>query len=203
MGHMNSRLAGWRWAKLMWLTPIILIGLTVAVWLNFPITNAFKDPNLKLTFSCHGDRLTKRIEGSSPPEVSSQKVYHSLTFWRSQNGDDEALKSLSKYKIEKYSIDGSIVNLFPSNKNEKVLSERLGHSTILENTKWYYNNGGSLIESRNIKFNFISQSLDIWGVSTERKTKDGDLLMEYITEVSQCERVTDRNVLRETSVIRW
>lgn len=200
---MNSRLAAWDWAKLMWLTPIILIGLTVAVWLNFPIINAFKDPNLKLTFSCHGDRLTKRIEGSSPPEVSSQKVYHSLTFWRSLNGDDEALKSLSKYKIEKYSIDGSIVNLFTSNKNEKVLSERLGHSTILENTKWDYNNGGSLIESRNIKFNFISQSLDIWGVSTERKTKDGDVLIEYITEVSQCERVTDRNVLRETSVIRW
>lgn len=200
---MMSRIAKWDWANLMWLTPIVLVGLTVAVWLNVPIIDAIKDPNLKITFSCQGDRVTKRMGGNASPDVSSQKVYHSVTFWRSLNDEAASKKSLSKYKIEKYSIDGNIVNIIPSNKNEKVLSERLGYVNLLENRRWDYDNGGYLVDSKTIKFNFISKSMDVWGVSTERKTRNGDVLLDYVTEVSQCDRVTDRSVLRETSVIEW
>ena len=200
---MFTGISRWDWAKLLLLIPIILFGLTVAFWLNVPIINTFKDPNLKMTFSCDGDRQTQRLGGIASPDVKSQKVYHSVTFWRSVNSDAIAAKSLSQYKIEKYSIDGSMVNIFPSNKNEKILSERLGFATILENRRYDYEDGGYLIESKNIKFNFISESLDIWAISTEKKTRNGDVLLDYVTEVSQCDRVTDRSVLKENSVFGW
>ena len=185
------------WIKLLVLLTAVLIG---GVWFfngSFPIGSPNIDPNLKMTFSCHGDTEVKTYL-----DITSRKASHSITFWRRLNSEDTSNRTLSRYHIEKYSIDGKLVRIFPSNKDQIVTSEQLGYVTLLENWKYNYNGGGSLIKSRVIDFNFISRSLKIWEFTRERKTANAGQLVDEARDVLKCDLVTDPKILEEMSVIR-
>lgn len=69
-----------------------------------------KNPNLRITFSCHGDRTIKSYNGDGKPLITTEKVSHSITVWRRSGDDLESVKSLSRYRVEKFSIDGDFLH---------------------------------------------------------------------------------------------
>lgn len=218
---MANRLANWEWAKLMWVIPISIVGLFLAIVLGFPVNLPILgisslDKNPKMTYSCHGDRTIETYDGYNKPETKIEKISHSISFWRSSNDELERMRSLSAYKTEKYSLDGNIVNLYPSNKTQFADTERLGFISIRDDSgsgEVGYECGpkGCVLNKdievkvrQSISFNFISMSLRVYQseMNWNKVKKTGQMLRET-TDITVCDRVVDPKILDELSAIRW
>lgn len=163
------------------------------------------DPNLMMTFSCHGQTKTKMYLSGGSSEITTQPVSHSVSFWRTENDELERMRSLSRYKTGKYSIDDRVVNLTPSNKDVQVDTETVGYFRSYEDhPKQKLPNGRSINERHTVEFNFVTRSLNIKKIRLEwnEKERTGQV-HEDTQDTTRCELVSDQNVLKEMSVIRW
>lgn len=168
-----------------------------------------KDPNLQMTFSCHGDRRIEYFDGRGEPNVVNEKVAHSITFWRQaqENYSNEA-KKWQQYKVNRYLINSDFQNLARHNglkgnvlaeikkKDSFYVFEKFGIFKIILFKKYpdiFKNNRN---DYKTLNFNFVTRTLDIdvWernGREVRKKTYDR----------TRCEQVTDPNILQEMSVI--
>jgi hypothetical protein len=218
---MANRLQNLEWLKLMWFIPALIVGFFVAITLGFPIKfpllgRSTLDTNPQMTFSCHGDRTIKMFDGVGYPKIENEKVSHSITFWRRSNNPEERMRFMSSYKTEKYSLNGSMVNLYPSNKVQFADTERLGFISIRDDSgsgEPGYDcgqNGCVLnkdIEVKNrqsISFNFVSLSLKVFESHMNwNEAKKSGQPTRTVSDITVCERVTDPTIVEELSVIRW
>ncbi len=161
------------------------------------------DPNLKMTFSCHGNSRTKTYWSGGPPEVTTQPVSHSISFWRIENDDLQKMRSISRYKITKYSIDGRIVNTSPKVKDVTIDVETLGFFRSYEDfPEKKGRNGGSIGHRQTFEFNMITRTLEIQNNIMEWHEKEGrGQQLEQIMDTAKCELVSDKNILKEVSVV--
>jgi hypothetical protein len=213
---MVKHLSKWKW----WVT-LLVIGLLIAFMQYLPIKSPFLgkgsfDRSPPMTFSCHGDRTVETFDGFGKPEIKNEKVSHSITFWRTSNDDLGQMRSMSRYKTQKYALDGSIVNLYPSNKTQFADTERLGFISIRDDSNSdpvavvCGPNGCSVDKNYefkqrdNISFNFVTMTLRIFKseMNWNKVEKSGQPL-KYTSDNTQCQRVTDPAALEELSVIRW
>ncbi|CAN1544929.1 hypothetical protein MCEMIH15_01916 [Caulobacteraceae bacterium] len=218
---MANRLANLEWSKLMWFIPALIVGLFVAITLRFPINlpllgRSTLDTNPQMTFSCHGDRTIKLFGGVGYPKIENEKVSHSITFWRRSNDPQERMRSMSSYKTEKYSLNGSMVNLYPSNKVQFADTERLGFISIRDDSGGgepgydcgqngcVFNKDIEVKNRQSISFNFISLSLTVFesNMNWNKATNSGQETRQ-VSDITVCERVTDPRIIEELSVIRW
>jgi hypothetical protein len=210
-----------QWSIWKWLAPFFIVGLLIVFVLDIPIKLPFlghgsSDRGSNMTFSCHGDRIIERFSGIGKPEIKTEKVSHSITFWRTSNDELQQMRSLSRYKTTKYALDGSIVNLFPSNKIQFVDTERLGFISIRDDSNSdpvavVCGPKGCSVDKNyefnardSISFDFVTMSLRIFKSEMNwNKVEKSGTPIRYTTDYTQCQRVTDPASLEELSVIRW
>lgn len=212
---MSVRKTIWEGVKFLSVGTVLTIGVLWSFNGRFPIDLPFigylsKDPNLQMTFSCHGDRRIEYFNGEGKPDVINEKVSHSITFWRwNEEKPKDGTYSWNRYKVNRFVIDGNFQNL---TRHEGLKGE------ILENVKktddfHVFEQFGvftiRLFTSVNpdpknrglndytvLTFNFITKTLDI-----DIEDRNGTEVWRKTYDRTHCERVTDPNILKEMSVI--
>jgi hypothetical protein len=210
-----------QWSKWKWLVPLPIVGLLIVFVLDIPIKLPFlghgsSDRGSNMTFSCHGDRTIETFDRVGRPEIKTEKVSHSITFWRTSNDDLEQMRSMSRYKTQKYSINGNIVNLYPSNKTQFADTERLGFIKIRDDSMSdpvavVCGPKGCLVDKdyefkhrESVTFNFVTMTLQIYKSELNwNKVEKSGYPVRETSDYTQCRRVTDPAALEELSVIRW
>lgn len=158
------------------------------------------DPNLNMTFACHGQRRIERYDGIGKPEILTEPVSHSFSIRRKANDEMEAIRQRTPYKTSEYIIDGSSIQIL-SNDKDQVETEKLGYVRV---TKHMLDERLTDDEVRKrvqtVEFNFIAQSLRVRDsrIDWNKKTNTGQLRQDD-TDVTRCERVTDPDMLEELS----
>jgi hypothetical protein len=168
------------------------------------------DPNLQMTFSCHGDRRIENFNGEGKPDVINEKVSHSITFWRwIEKKRKDGTSPWNKYKVNRFVLDGNFENLtrhelLPKDvlKNVKMTDnfyvfEQFGTFTVRLFTSVNPDpKNRGLNDRTRITFNFITKSLDI-----DVEDRDGTDVWRKTYDRTRCEPVTDPDTLKEMSVI--
>lgn len=114
---MSVRKTIWEGVKFLSVGTVLTIGVLWSFDGRFPIDLPFvgyssKDPNLQMTFSCHGDRRIEYFNGEGKPDVINEKVSHSITFWRwNEEKPKNGTSSWNRYKVNRFVIDGNFQNL--------------------------------------------------------------------------------------------
>lgn len=169
-----------------------------------------EDPNLKMTFSCFGDRRIEYPNGQGKPDVVTEKVSHSITFWRwTQEKAKDGTSSWNKYRVNRFVLDGDFQNLTRHeglDQNVLDIAKKTDDFSIFEQFGIF---NISLFTSVNsdpknkgfnddtdLTFNFITKTLDIDVVD-----RDGTNVWRRTYDRTRCDRVTDSDILEELSVI--
>lgn len=212
---MSVRKSIWEGVKFLSVGTILTIGVLWSSDGRFPIDLPFigyssKDPNLQMTFSCHGDRRIVNFNGEGKPDVINEKVSHSITFWRwEKKKPKDGKSSWNRYQVNRFVIDGDFENL---TRNEGLTSEiletvkRTDDFHVLEQFGVFTIRLFTSVnpdpkdkgfnDSTKLTFNFITKTLEI-----DIEDRNGTEVWRKTYDRTQCEKVTDSNILKEMSVI--
>ena len=168
------------------------------------------DPNLKMTFSCFGDRRIEYPNSRGKPDIVTEKASHSITFWRwTQEKRKDGRSPWNKYKVNRFVLDGDFQNLtrqdglsqdvleIARKTDDFIVNEQFGIFTMMLTTsaKSDPKNKG-FNDDTDLTFNFITKTLDI-----DVEDRDGTDVWRRTYDRTRCERITDPDILKEMSVI--
>ncbi len=179
----------------------ILIGCLIALPACDAINQFRNDPNLRMTFSCHGEKRIERSDG----KILNEPVSHSLVFSRVTE-KKEKNDTHVRYKVRYYILDNGLEDLTRHDFLDKdtlktvektdsyLVQEQYGVFSIflIESADPDRKVGFNSITS--LKFNFITQALSI-----DVSTKLGEKFFQSETDRTRCEKVTDPDILKGAS----
>ncbi len=179
----------------------ILIGCLIALPACDKIDQFYKDPNLRMTFSCHGEKRIERSDG----KVWNEPVSHSLTFSRVTQ-KKEKKDSQIKYKVHSYILDNAREDLTRHDFLDEGTLKKVQKTDFFHVQEQYGVFSIFLSESSDpdrkvgfssltsLKFNFITQALSI-----DVSTKMGGKFFQSETDRTRCQKVTDPDILKGAS----
>jgi hypothetical protein len=168
------------------------------------------DPNLKMTFSCFGDRRIEYPNSRGKPDVIQEKISHSITFWRwTQEKRKDGRSPWNKYKVNRFVLDGNFQDLtrhdgldqdileISKKTDDFRVNEQFGIFTVRLFTSAQSdpkNRGAN--DDTYLTFNFITETLNIDVID-----RDGTDVWRRTYDRTRCERVTNPDILKEMTVI--
>lgn len=190
--------------------PILVLSVTMLSSCDW-VDGLTEDPNLKMTFSCHGDRRMETYTDQGNPDVVNEKVSHSITFWRlDEEKNKKGGSRWNKYKVNRYALNGEFQDLtrYDGLKGKDLENAKKNESFhVFENFGVFrirlFTSFPTILKNKNLNdyttltFNFVTRTLDIdvW-------ERNGTEIWSKTYDRTRCEQVTDPNTLEEMSVIQ-
>lgn len=183
------------------LLPILGISLSLLTGCD-KIDQLAKDPKLRITYACHGDRRIRQSDGTT----TTEKVAHSITFAR-EAIETPGPKPRIKYKVNAYILDHDFQDLtrndlLPKDILEKVqkredfaVYQQYGVFQVFSSKRSNPDMKVGTNSDSILRFNFITETLTV-----DVTSNIGLELGERISDRTKCQQVTDPKILRELSV---